>query len=210
MTAADPASRVRSPLVLARAAALLTVAACVSAARGWPLPSRTASGWHVAHVAHSLLALVTGAALVCLGAATGLVRPDRLGSRTAAGVWVVLTAVAAVLLGWHDLLVGALGDTGATGVPDVDGLLTFAAALGAGLATRRLGWPAQLSAVLGTAVVTLPLIGLGWSLSDGTTGVLTALSGGLYAVTVFGVLPVMVAVALSRAAVPRSAPPPRS
>jgi hypothetical protein len=69
-----------------------------------------------------------------------------------------------------------------------------------GLVTRRYGQAVQTRAVLATAVATLPLVGLGWSLTDGTTGLLPALSGGVYSTTVFGVLPMVVALAVTRAA----------
>jgi hypothetical protein len=203
MTAVDPAPGARSPGVLVATTTALTLLACAAAARGWPLPVSTPSGWRVSAVPPSLFTLVAGTAVLCLAVATGLVRPAGLGSRAVAGTWCLVAAAAAAALGWRDVLLAAVDATGDSVVPELDGGLVFAAALLAGLLTLRRGRDVQLTAVLGTAVVTLPLVGLGWSLTDGTTGLVTALSGGVYAVGVFGVLPVLLAVALSRVATSR-------
>jgi hypothetical protein len=203
VTAADPVAGARSPAVLATVATGLTLLACVVGAAGWPLPDRTTSGWQVADVPASLLAVVAGSAVVCLAVAAVLVRPRAFGSPLAAGTWLALVVAAAAALVWHAIFLAALVDTGdGPVIPVFDGLLTFVPAFVVGLVTRPYGLAVQTRAVLATAVATLPLVALGWSLTDGTTGLLPALSGGVYSTAVFGVLPMVVALAVTRAAGP--------
>ncbi|MGY1821877.1 hypothetical protein [Geodermatophilus sp. SYSU D00079] len=184
-------------------ATALTLLACAVGALGWPLPDRTPSGWQVTDVPAPLLAVVVGGAVLCLALAAGLVHLRAFGSPLAAGAWLALVVATAGALVWHALFLAALVDTGdGPVIPVFDGLLTSVPAFVVGLGTRRHGRAVQTRAVLATAVATLPLVGLGWSLTDGTTGLLPALSGGVYSATVFGVLPVVVALAVTRAAAP--------
>ncbi|MGY1689790.1 hypothetical protein [Geodermatophilus sp. SYSU D01105] len=147
----------------------------------------------------TLLALVTGTAVACLAVGAGLLRPVPRGAPLVAATWVGLVVVTAAALVWHDLFLAALVDTGGPVIPVFDGLLTFVPAFVVGLVTRRHGREVQGRAIRATAVVTLPLVGLGWSLTDGTTGLLPALGGGVYATVVFGLLPLLVAGAVTRA-----------
>ncbi len=188
-----------APPLIAGMAGALTVAASVAGALGWPVPDRTASGWQVTDVAPSLLLLVVGSAVVCLVVAAVLVRPATLGSALAAGTWWAMAVAAAAALVWHGVFLAALDATGGPVIPVFDWLFAFVPAFVVALASRRHGRAAQLRAALGTGVVTLPLVGLGWSLTDGSTGVLTAVLGGLYGAALFGLGPLAVATVLTLA-----------
>ncbi|NEK58338.1 hypothetical protein GCU56_10690 [Geodermatophilus sabuli] len=193
MTAPVP----RPPLLIAGVAGALTVAAGLAGALGWPVPDRTTSGWQVADVAPSLLLLVAGGAALCLVVAAVLVRPATLGSPLATGAWWAMAVVAAAALVWHDLFLAALNDTGGPVIPVFDWLFAFVPAFVVALAGRRHGRAVQLRAAVGTGVVTVPLVALGSALTDGSTGVLTALAGGLYGAILFGVGPLAVATLLT-------------
>jgi hypothetical protein len=69
--------------------------------------------------------------------------------------------------------------------------LAFGPALLAPLAALRSDRPTQLRAGLSTAVVSLPLLALGWSLLTAPRGVASAVAGGLYSAAVFGVVPLV-------------------
>jgi hypothetical protein len=110
-------------------------------------------------------------------------------------------AVASVLAQvWNDLYFAALADTGGI-IPVFDWLFTFVPALVVGLVVRRHGPAAHLRATIGVSVVSLPMLGLGWALATQQDSILAALTGGLYTAAFFGVLPLVVAVAITR---PRS------
>jgi hypothetical protein len=179
-------------------AGVLTLLAAVVGTAPWPLPPAP-SGWRVADVPPSLLVLVVGTAGVCLAVAGALVRPASLPGRVVPALWWLVVLAAAVALGWNALHSAALSDivVGAV-LPALDWLFTFLPAAVVGLATRRAGPRPQLRAMLGTAVVTVPLFTLGWALLDsspGVVGVLEALHGG----SLLGVLPVLLAVAVAAA-----------
>jgi hypothetical protein len=194
---ASPA-RPAPPALLAGAAVVLAVAASLAAALGWPLPERTLSGWQVADVPASLLTLIVGVAVVCLVVASALVRAGSLGSRTATWTWRAVGVLAAAALVWNDLYFAALNGGGAI-IPVFDWLFAFVPALILGVTTRGLGRPAQLRAVLGTAVITLPLLGLGWAVTGEGGAVLEGLAEGMYAAAIFGVVPLVIAYAITRA-----------
>ncbi|MGY1625278.1 hypothetical protein ACI789_23990 [Geodermatophilus sp. SYSU D00965] len=186
------------PGTVAVVAGVLTLAAAVVGTAPWPLPAQ-APDWRVADVPPSLLVLVLGTAGVCLVAAGAVARPATLPGRLVPALWWLVVLVAAFALGWNALHSAALSDlvVGAV-LPELDWLFTFLPAAVVGLATRRAGVRAQLRAMLGTAVVTVPLFTLGWALLDsspGVVGVLEALHGG----TLLGALPVLLAVAGARA-----------
>jgi hypothetical protein len=111
----------------------------------------------------------------------------------------VLVVAAAAALGWHAVYLAALSGQGDPVIPVFDWLFAFVPALVAGLVTRRHGRVPWWHAVLGTAAVTLPMTGLSWSLDDGTAGVVEPLGAGLYSAAVFGLVPLLVAMALTRA-----------
>jgi hypothetical protein len=189
------------PLVhLAGAAVALTVVACLLGSLVWPLPERTLSGWQIADVPPSLFVLITGTAIGCLALVAALVRPASLGTRLARATWWALGFVSVFALIWNDLYFAALAGTedGAV-IPVFDWLFTFVPALVAGLVTRRRGRATQLRSAVGTAVVTLPMLGLGWSLTGRDASILRALSEGVYAAAVFGVVPLLIAIVLTRA-----------
>jgi hypothetical protein len=75
-------------------------------------------------------------------------------------------------------------------------LFTFVPALLAGLVARRRGKAAATTAALATAAVTLPLLGLGWSLLASRGSVLGGFGGSLWSTVVFGVLPFGLALAI--------------
>ena len=145
-----------------------------------------------------------GTAVVCLAVAAVLSRPASLGSPAATATWWVMAVASALALIWNDLYFAALasGKSGAV-IPVFDWLFTFLPALVVGLVTSRHGRAAHLRATLGTAIVTVPLLGLGWSIS-GEGGTLPgALAGGLYSAAVFGVVPLLLAMVLTRGPVPQ-------
>ncbi|MGY1840988.1 MULTISPECIES: hypothetical protein [unclassified Modestobacter] len=184
------------PLPLAAAAVLLTAAAGVVGSRDWPAPRRTLSGWQVADVPASLLAVVVGTALVCLAVAAALTRPWALGSTTAAATWGALAVVSAFAQGWNDVYFAALGGGEGPVIPVFDWLFTFVPVLLVGVAARSLGRRAHLRATVGMGVLTLPMLALGWALYA-DAGLAEALLGSLYAAGVFGVIPLLIAVAIT-------------
>ena len=196
----EPVPRAAPPATLVGAVMVLTVAACLGAALGWPLPERTLSGWQVTAVPASLLALITGTAVVCVLVAAALVRPASLGSPAAVGTWWAVTVAAAAALVWNDLYFAALstGDGGAV-IPVFDWMFTFVPAVVVGAVTRRLGRPRQLRAVLGTAVVAVPLLGLSWAVTGESGAVVDNLLGGIYGAVIFGVVPLLLAFLVTRA-----------
>lgn len=204
MTAPEPRSSGTSSATLGGVAALLTVLAVLAGSREWPAPRRTTSGWQVAAVPASLLALLAGTAVVCLAVAAVLARPHRLAAPTAA-VWWGLAAVSALALVWNDLYLAALGDEGPV-IPVFDWAFTSLPTLLVGLVARRQGPGAHRRATLGLAVVVLPLFALGRPLADSDHD-LGTVAGGLYTAVLFGVVPFLIAWALTRAPRTRGAAP---
>ncbi|MGY1643672.1 hypothetical protein ACI782_21405 [Geodermatophilus sp. SYSU D00703] len=195
MTAGRGSPAPRRPATVAVGAAVLTLAAAVVGTAPWPLPRQT-PGWQVADVPASLLALVGGTAGVCLALAGILVRPASLPGRVVPALWWLVVLASAVALGWNALRSAALSDlvVGAV-LPVLDRLLAFLPAAVVGLATRRAGTRPQLRAVLGTAVVSVPLFTLGWALLDSSPGIVGVLEAPLHGGTLLGALPVLLAVA---------------
>ena len=196
-TVERPTASWQPPAQLAGIAVALTALACVIGALSWPAPTRTTSGWQVADVAPSLLALVAGTGLVCLAVAAALVAPRALGSRPAAATWWVMAVASVLAQVWNDLYFAALAGTGGV-IPVFDWLFTFVPALVVGLVVRRHGPAAHLRATIGTGVVTLPMLALGWALVSQQESTVGALAGGLYATALFGALPLLVAVGVTR------------
>ncbi|MGY1842751.1 hypothetical protein [Modestobacter sp. SYSU DS0875] len=184
------------PLPLAAAAVLLTAVVGVVGSLDWPAPRRTLSGWQVADVPTSLLALVVGAALVCLAVAAALTRPWALGSSAAATTWWGLAVVAALAQSWNDLYLAALGGGEGPVIPVFDWLFTFVPVLLMGVAARSLGRRAHLRATIGMGVLILPMLALGWALYADSEFA-EALLGSLYSAAVFGVVPLLIALAIT-------------
>ncbi|MBY3554932.1 class-II aminoacyl-tRNA synthetase family protein [Modestobacter lapidis] len=193
-----PTASWRSPALLAGVAVALTAAACLVGALDWPLPTRTTSGWQVADVAPSLLGMVIAVGVVSLVIAAVLVRPRTLGSPAVAATWWVMVVASVLAQTWNDLYFAALAGTGGI-IPIFDWLFTFVPALVVGLVARRHGRGVHLRATIGTGLVTLPMLGLGWALASQADTPAATLAGGLYTATVFGALPLVVAVLITRA-----------
>jgi hypothetical protein len=177
-------------------AVALTVLACGVGALGWPLPERTTSGWQVTDVAPSLLALVLATAVLSLSVGTMLVRRS-LDSPGRTAIWVVLGSASMPAQVWNDLYLAALAGPGGV-IPVFGWAFTFVPAVAAGLLARSAGRVAHSRATLGTAVVTLPMVGLGWSLYGSADGVASGLFGSLWSAGILGVLPVLIALAITR------------
>ncbi len=199
-TAERPTVSWQPPALLAGIAVALTALACVVGALSWPAPTRTSSGWQVADVAPSLLAVVVGTGLVCLAVAAALVLPRTLGSRLAARTWWVMAVASVLAQVWNDLYFAALDGSGPI-IPVFDWLFTFVPALVVGVVGRRHGWAAHLRGTIGTAVVGLPMLGLGWALASQQDSLSSALADALSTTAFFGVLPLVVAIVVTR---PRS------
>lgn len=193
-------------MVLGGAVVLLSVAAAVVGALGWPAPDRTSSGWQVAAVPTSLLVLLLGVGVFCLGVAAVLSRPWRLPALTAV-VWWLLGLVAVGAHTWNSLYFAALADPlGGALIPVFDGFFTFIPALVVGLAAIPAGPSAQVRATLGTAVVGVPLLTLGWSLFHAPQGVLPAASSSLWSGVLLGAGPAAVALVICLRLTHRPAP----
>jgi hypothetical protein len=196
-TVERPTAAWQEPARIAGTAVLLTALASLLGSLRWPVPTRTTSGWQVADVAPSLLAAVIATGLVCLVTAAVLVRPGTLGSTAATATWWVLAVASVAAQVWNDLYFAALATDGGI-IPVFDWLFSFVPALVVGLVARRSGPSVHLRATLGTGIVTLPMLGLGWALAAQADSLGTAVAGGLYAVAMFGALPLLVAFAITR------------
>ena len=183
--------------VAAAAVGFTCLVAAVGALGSWASPERITTGWQVADVPPSLLGLTLATAGVCLAVAAILVRPRDLPGRVAPAIWWAAVVTAAAALVWHDLFLAALGRTGDAAIPVIDWLFTLLPAAVVGLATRRAGSRTQLRAILGTAVVTLPLYALGWGLFSSAEG-WSAVTNTLRATGFLGVIPLLVAVVATR------------
>jgi hypothetical protein len=177
---------------------VLALLAAVVGALGWTAPQRTLSGWQLADVPASLAIAVTGTGLICLAVAAALTRPRRFGLRVAV-VWWVLALVALAAHVWNDLYYAALGADPDWGpiIPVFDGFFTFVPALVVALVAIPRGRAQQLRAGLGTAVVGVPMLTLGWALYLAGNGFLASALGSLWPAAFFGVAPVAVALALT-------------
>ena len=191
----DPAA---GPAAVAAVAVALTcAAAALGAVPGWPAPERVLSGWQVADVPPSTLAVVVGAAAVCLALAGALVRPgSTLPGRALPALWWGVVVAAAAAQVWTDLFFAALSTDDGPVIPVFDWLYSLVPALLIGLATRGAGARAQLRATLGTAVVTLPMHALGWGLlSPGGVG---DVLGTLRVTAVLGLVPFLLVLSTTR------------
>ena len=198
MTTLDrPTTAWQPPALLGGVALALTVLAALLGSLTWPVPRRISSGWQVADVPPSLLALVGATGLGCLAVAALLITPRSLGSRAGTATWWVLAAASVAAQVWNGLYLASLSQTGGT-LPVFLWLFTFVPALVVGLVTRRSGAAVHLRATVGLAVVTLPMLGLGWPLAAQADTVGRALAGSLYTAAFLGVLPLVGAVALTR------------
>jgi hypothetical protein len=184
------------PLLVGVVAGGLTALAALAGALGPPAPQRTPSGWQVTDVPAGLLALIVGTALGCLVVAAVVARPWSWSAPQAAAVWWTLATLSAFAGAWNALYFAALGGGGGAVIPVFDWLFTFAPALLAALAARRRGRTTQLRAGLSTAVVSLPMLALGWALYAASEGFARGLGGGLYSSLVFGVVPLALALVL--------------
>ncbi len=191
----DPAA---GPVAVAVVAVVLTcAAAALGAVPGWPAPDRVLSGWQVADVPPSTLAVVVAAAVGCLALAGALVRPgSTLPGRALPVLWwgVVLAAAAAQV--WTDLFLAALSTDDGPVIPVFDWLYTLVPALVVGLAARSAGARAQLRATLGTAVVTLPMHALGWGLLS--PGGVDDVLGTLRVTALLGLVPFLLVLSTTR------------
>jgi hypothetical protein len=185
------------------AAVVLTVLGCLLGALGWPRPAPTASGWQVTAVPAALLVLLVGTAFAGLAVGTLLVRPSRH-SPVVRATWWLLGLASVFAQVWNDLYLAALAGPGGI-IPVFGWAFSFVPAAVLGLLTRRAGRASHRRAVLGTAVVTLPMVGLGWALYSSPDGVPTALLSALWSTGILGLLPVLLALAVTR---PPPAPAP--
>lgn len=192
--APPPRSPWRTPLLLVAATLVLTVLATLVGALDWEAPRRTLSGWQVADVPAGLAVAVVATGLVCLAVGAALTRPEQLG-RPVAVVWWLLGVLAVAAHVWNDLYFAALGGDPSFGpiIPVFDGFFTFLPALVVALVAIPRGRAQQLRAGLGTAVIGVPLLALGWALYDSSSGFAGAVGPTLF----FGVAPVAVALALT-------------
>jgi len=165
--------RVPPPLPTILAISVLTVAAAAVGQWDWAVPERVLSGWQVSAVPHSLTAMLVLTSLTCLLAGAGTTLHDgRLRLRDPAFVgWLV------VVLHWA---------------------FTFVPALLAGLAAHARPPATALASALGTGVVTVPLLALGFSLFASREPFATGLAGSLWTTVVLGLLPLALAALVAR------------
>ena len=126
----------------------------------------------------------------------------------ARAAWLLVTLAAAAALAWNDLFLASQGEPEALPViPIFDWAFTSVPAfLGGALAVRR-GVNASLTAALGTAVVTLPLLALGGTLLRTESSVAGALLRGIPNTLIFGIIPLAAALILVKALASRIQPP---
>jgi hypothetical protein len=192
------------PLTQAGAAAVLTAGACLVGALGWPVPRRTAAGWQVATVPPSLLVVVLATCGLCLVVGALLTRPGALGSPLATLTWWTVGIASLAGQVWNDLYLAALSTAGGGIIPVFGWVFTAVPVLLVGRATRGAGRAAHLRATLGTGIVTLPPVGLGWALAAGGPG--GGLAGGLESACLLGLLPLALAIAATRPPLEPAAP----
>ncbi|SDF04760.1 hypothetical protein SAMN05660662_0862 [Blastococcus aurantiacus] len=194
-------ARVDLPWPTILAVAVLTVGAVLLGQRDWAVPERVLRDWQVADVPSSLTALVLGVTATCLlvGSAVTL-RGAALRPRDPVFlVWLAVSLLAAAALIWNALVLAADAEfqTGAL-IPVFHWMFTFVPALLTGLAARNRGAVRAVAAALGTGVVTVPLLGLGWSLFASRESMTAGLGNSLWATALLGVGPLVIAAAISR------------
>jgi hypothetical protein len=180
--------------------AFLTLAAVVVGQRDWAVPRRVLGGWQVAAVPGSLTVLLLSGTALCLVVGAWAVRWDaglRPGDLPFLA-WAAVSLLAAAALIWNALVMAANAafETGAI-IPVFHWMFTFVPALLAGLVARGLGAERARAAALGTAVVTLPLFGLGWALFASRESAGPAIGDSLWTTVIFGVVPLGIAVAIA-------------
>jgi hypothetical protein len=164
--------------------------------RDWAVPERVLSGWQVAAVPPSLTALllVATAGCVVVGAGTTLRDGDLRPRDPAFLVWLVLVLAAAAALVWNALVLAADAEfvVGAL-IPVFHWAFTFVPALLAGVAARERRPQTALAVALGTGVVTVPLLGLGFSLFASRESFADGLGGSLWTTAILGGVPLVLA-----------------
>jgi hypothetical protein len=164
----DPAAAGRSTRAGVRSIAAttvgLTVVVSLLGGQAWALPHRDGGG--VSAVPQSLLTFLLLCAAAGLWSAGRVVRPAQtFRSPDAARSWWVVVAAAAVIAVIADLSLASYAGTDQR----PGGLLlrcagTLVPALLGGVLARQDGPAARVRAALGTGVVTVPLLALGWAL----------------------------------------------
>jgi hypothetical protein len=196
----DPgAPRPRRPWATLTATAVLTVGAVALGQRDRALPERVQGGFQVAALPASLVALVLG--LTAAGLLVGgwaVLREGAVRPRDAVFLaWLVVSLLAAAALTWNAFLLATLAasEPGPI-IPVFHWMFTFVPAVLVGLAARRRGGTTASTAALATAAVSLPLLGLGWSLLASREPALTGFGTSLWNTAFFGVLPLVIALAI--------------
>ena len=190
--------------MLIGAATALTVAACAVGALGRPRPD-PGHGSGTAGVPASLLALLLVASAVCLLAGAVLTRPASLGTRTAVATWWLLVVLSLAGSAQQTVWLTSL-DLWEEAIPVFGWIYTALPAALVGLATARAGRSTHRRATLGTAVVTVPPVGLAWAVAAGADGFGSGLATGLWTAALLGAVPLAIAVVLTGRRVPRGAP----
>jgi hypothetical protein len=197
---ADRTRSWRRGALLVAGTAVLTAAALATGLHRWPLPAGLGEGWRVDGVPRSLAVFLGAAALCCLALAAALtvhLLPAR--PRGPRAVWWAAALGAALAAGGHALVLAAHARTGVPVRPALDWALPLVPALVAGLACVTTGARPALVAALGTGVVSVPLVGLGWALyASRAAG--PVLGAPLTLTLWLGVFPLLVAAGLSWAA----------
>ncbi len=196
----DPdAPRPRRPWAALAATAVLTVGAVALGQRDWALPERVQGGFEVAAVPASLVALVLGvtAAGLLVGSWAVLGRRAVRPGDAVFVAWLVVSLLAAAALTWNALFLAtdAASEPGPI-IPVFHWMFTSVPAVLVGLVARSRGGAAAFATALGTGVVTLPLLGLGWSLLASREPALTGFGNALWLTATFGVLPLVIALAI--------------
>ena len=182
-------ARVLVPLI-----AGLTVVLALLGGQPWQLPGRDGGG--VADVPQSLLTFLLITAAVCVWVAGRVVRPQELlGSTGAVRLWWGLVAGAAVVSVTAALSLASYASGGGRpGELLVRSAVPLVPALLAGALARADGRTARIRVALGTGLVTVPLLALGWALlasAGSTAGLYDVLGMTLLA----GAAPLLIAVA---------------
>jgi hypothetical protein len=201
MTLTPRRPRVPLPIAAIAGTAVLTVLATLAGQHDWALPERVLGGWQVAAVPASLTVLVLLSAVVCVavGARTTL-RDSGLRPRDPAFLaWLFLVVVAAAALVWNALVLAADAAfvVGAL-IPVLHWAFTFVPALLAGLVARKHRPATTLAVSLGTGVVTVPLLALGFSLFDSRGPVAVGVLSSLWSTALLGVLPLAFAALIAK------------
>ena len=188
----SPRPRVPLPRLTVATIAALTVAAAALGQRDWAVPERVLGGWQVTAVPPSLTAMLLATTVVCLVVGVGTtLRDSRLRPRDPAFLgWLVVVLLAAAALVWNALVLAAdaayvVGSL----IPVLHWAFTFVPALLAGLAARTRRPATALASALGTGVVTVPLLCLGFALFGSREPFVTGFWESLWSTVILGVLP---------------------